>query len=134
MVQNAATSEKPAVMTSQTGYIMPKMISDMRFVGLISIIYGALTSITIIGALFGIPMIFAGMRLREAADHFHYFSSDQDPLLLQNALERQSRFFNIVKVLIIISLIFLAVYILVLVTFGGFFLSHFLNGSNLPWE
>ena len=133
MEQTAATPENPVVMTSQAGYIMPKMIGDMRFVGLISVIYGALTSLTIIGALFGIPMIFAGMRLREAADQFNAFSGNSDPILLQNAFERQSRFFNVIKVLIIISLIFFVAYILVIVLFGGYFMSQFLNGADLPW-
>ncbi|MCK5739830.1 DUF5362 domain-containing protein [bacterium] len=133
MEQTAATPENPTKMTLQAGYIMPKMSGDMRFVGMISIIYGALSSITIIGAVFGIPMIFAGLRLREAADYFTNFSKNSDPILLQNAFERQSRFFNIIKVLIIISLIFFVAYILVMIIFGGYFLSQFLNGTDLPW-
>lgn len=133
MDQTAATPENPTVMTSQAGYIMPKMSGDMRFVGIISIIYGALSSLTIIGAVFGIPMIFAGLRLREAADFFTNFSKNSDPILLQNAFERQSRFFNIIKVLIIISLIFLVAYILVIVLFGGYFFSQFMQSADLPW-
>lgn len=42
----------------------------MRVLGVPLIIVGALYSITIIGAIVGIPMIFAGLYLVQAAGHF----------------------------------------------------------------
>ena len=49
---------------SQFQYVFDKMTSDMRFVGLFTIIYGVLTCLTIIGALIGVPTIIIGLRIR----------------------------------------------------------------------
>jgi hypothetical protein len=50
-----------------------RMVRDMNFVGIFAIIYGILACLTIIGMIFGIPYIFIGMRLREAANREDLF-------------------------------------------------------------
>lgn len=92
--------------------------SDMRFVGMFFIIYGGFTCITIIGAIIGIPLIFCGMRLREAADSFTAWMGNDDQTALVTGFEKQGRFFYIQKILIIISLVFMALYFLFLILFG----------------
>ena len=47
-----------------------KMTNDMRFVGMFAIIYGALTCLSIIGALIGVPIIFVGLRMRKPPINF----------------------------------------------------------------
>ncbi|MBU1097431.1 MAG: hypothetical protein CVV23_07875 [Ignavibacteriae bacterium HGW-Ignavibacteriae-2] len=100
------------------GLLFNSMTSNMKFVGMFSIIYGAFTCITIIGALIGVPMIIAGLRLREAADDFTIFQSTSDNHALRNAFEKQGKFFNIVKILIIVSLVLVVIYIIVIVILG----------------
>ncbi len=92
----------PAVTISSP--IVDRMAGDMSFVGLFSIIYGALTSLSIIGAIIGVPMIIAGLRLREAADNFRDYHRQGDSLALDRALERQKTYFTITKWIIIIAL------------------------------
>ena len=81
-----------------------KMAKDMKFVGLFSIIGGALYCLGIIYALVGVPMIICGLRLREAADNFDYYEKSKDITFLQRGFEKQGNSFFILKVLIIISL------------------------------
>ena len=94
-----------------------RMVSDMRFVGIFTIIYGAITCISIIGALIGVPIIFVGMRMREAADQFAIFKATNDASAMRNGFELQGRFFRILKILIIIGLVLTVLYIVLLIIF-----------------
>jgi hypothetical protein len=82
-----------------------QMIKDMKFVGIFVIIIGALNCLSIIGAIVGIPYIFIGMRIREAADQFEIFKMTNDARAMRAGFELQARYFKIVKILIIIGLI-----------------------------
>ncbi len=93
------------------------MSKDMRFVGLFTIVYGVLNCLTIIGAIVGVPLIFMGIRLRESADHYDYYNSTGDLLALQNAIDKQYKYFNIQKIIIIVSLIFIVLYIIAIFGF-----------------
>ncbi len=104
-----------------------KMTGDMQFVGIFYIIIGALQCLSIIGAIIGIPLIICGLRLRESADSFRGYLTTNDSGMLENALERQSRFFFIQKVLLIISIVLFVLYIVVIIVFG---ISMFTNMSH----
>jgi hypothetical protein len=92
-----------------------KLSSDMRFVGIFFIIVGVLYSITIIGAILGIPLIISGLRLRESSDSFTSYMLSGDNNMLERALERQSRFFFIQKIFIIITLVVMVLYIIAII-------------------
>ncbi len=111
-------------------FTINKMTDDMGFVGLFYIIIGALYSLTIVGALFGIPMIISGLRLRESSDSFIGYLTSSDERMLEIALERQGRFFFIQKVLMIISIILLALYIFLIIMFGAYFF-HSMNYGRI---
>lgn len=99
-----------------------KMTADMRFVGLFTIIYGALNCLSIIGAIIGIPLIFIGIRMREAAEHFDVFRDSNDAKALRRGFESQSKFLNIQKILIIVGIVlFVLSIILMIVSFGAMF-------------
>lgn len=96
-----------------------EMARNMKFVGIFSIISGIVNCLTCIGAIFGIPIIFAGIRIREAADTFVQMANSRnyDNYRLQQAFEKTSRFFFIHKIIIIISLIFVLLYIVGIIFF-----------------
>jgi hypothetical protein len=96
------------------------MVKDMHFVGIFAIVYGIIACLTIIGMIFGIPYIFVGIRLREAADEFTKYVESNNQENLVNAFLRQGRSFFIIKVLVIIGLAFLALYIIGLILFFVF--------------
>jgi hypothetical protein len=96
------------------------MVRDMHFVGIFAIIYGILACLTIIGMIFGIPYIFVGIRLREAADEFTKYTESKNEENLLNAFIRQGRSFFIIKVLVIIGLAFFVLYIIGLILFFVF--------------
>ncbi len=55
------------------GMLFTRMTKDMKFLGMFYIIYGVLTSLSIIGAILGIPLLISGLRLREAAAELNSF-------------------------------------------------------------
>jgi hypothetical protein len=106
-----------------------KMIRDMNFLGMFYIIIGAIYSLTIIGALLGIPFIISGLRLRESANSFSSYSASSDTFSLEQALERQGKFFFIQKILIIITIV-LSVLSLIFMIIFGVYVSQYLNQYN----
>ncbi len=102
------------------GVLFTKMTSDMKFVGMFTIVYGVLTSLSIIGAIIGVPLIFAGLRIREAADEFSTFRLTNESTSLKKGFELQGKYFNIQKIIIIVGLILMALYLIGIVVFGVF--------------
>jgi hypothetical protein len=100
---------------SQFQLTFDKMVGDMRFVGMFSIIYGALVSLSIFGAVIGIPVIIIGLKIREAADQFAIFKTTNDAVAMRNGFELQGKYFRIIKVLIIIGLVLAAISIIALI-------------------
>ena len=109
-----------------------KLSSDMRFVGLFFIIIGVFYSLTIIGAIMGIPLIISGLRLRESSDSFTSYMVSGDNNMLERALERQSRFFFIQKIFIIITLVLMVLYIIAIIVLIVTVLPYF--DHNIPYS
>lgn len=109
---------------------LKEMSKHMSFVGMFCIVYGALACLSIVGAIIGIPYIIAGLRIRESADSYRSFSRNSDARQLLTAFEKQSSFFFITKVLIIIALVLFAIYVVVLVGMFAFLGVEFFNEFN----
>ena len=112
------------------GFLFSKMASDMNFVGMFTIIYGAISCLSIIGAIIGIPLIFAGIRLREAVDEYKIFQTSNSSAALRRAFEKQQRYFYILKILIIVSLVMMVLYIILFIVFGIFAFSALTNADS----
>ncbi len=108
-MENYTDNGQPSQLTGLS-ILFSQMTRDMKFVGMFSIIYGAVTSLSIIGALMGVPLIFVGIRMRDAADYFQAYQMTKDRTALINAFDAQAKFFRITKILIIISLILMIGY------------------------
>jgi len=104
-----------------------KLTKDMNFVGMFTIVYGVFNCIFIIGAIIGIPLIFMGLRLRESATNFEIYKNSGDNIAFQNSIEKLYKYFNIQKILIIVSLIFFVLYIIGIALFLSWALSNNFN-------
>ena len=98
--------------------LIPKMTANMRFVSVFYIIVGVLYSLTIIGAIVGIPLIISGLCLKESTDAFTNFAYSNQPQLLEAALERQNSFFFHTKSIHEIILAIFLLIIIFIVVFG----------------
>jgi hypothetical protein len=130
---SASFSQTPGQYQGANQTVISLMVKNMKFVGIWNIIIGVINCLTCIGAIVGVPIIIAGLRLRQSAESFTAFSqsgmTDQNSLL--TALEKQSRFFGIYKVLIIIGIILAIIEILALIIMFIFMPSSTRNFYNL---
>jgi len=99
--------------------MLRSMAGDMKFVGILTIISGAISCLTIIGAAIGIPYIFAGIRLKDSAATFESYAVSADAGRLKIALELQAKYFRILKILILVGLGLAALYVLFLIVIVG---------------
>jgi hypothetical protein len=110
----------------QTGFAVAPpagMAGDMKFVGTFSLIYGALVCLSIIGALVGIPLIVAGIRLRESGEAYAAVPMG-DPTALSRAYSGQASYFRILKILMIVALVLIACEIVFIFFMGGLAFLH----------
>jgi hypothetical protein len=96
-------------------FLFDRMTSDIRFVGMFTIIYGVISCLTIIGAIIGIPTIIIGLRMRESADQFSLYKMTNNSAALKLGFELQGKYFRIIKILIIIGLVFTVFYIALII-------------------
>jgi flagellar biogenesis protein FliO len=94
---------------------LPNLTKYMNFIGLLSMIFGVIYCLTIIGAIFGVPYYIMGKRLRESAEAFTGYNSSSSNRDLETAIERQTRAFFILYILAIISLVIFAIYLVVII-------------------
>ncbi|MFZ6034386.1 MAG: DUF5362 domain-containing protein [Melioribacter sp.] len=109
-----------------------KMIRDMRFVGIFVIIYGALTCLSIIGAIIGVPIIIIGLRIREAAEQFEIYKATNQAAALRMGFELQGKYFRLAKIIIIVSLIITALWFIFILglLISGFHSLYQLDGMD----
>lgn len=81
----------------------------LRIIGVLAILGGAFYTITIIGALVGVPMIFAGVYLMQAAGHFEN-GLQGNPARLYEGVDRLSLAIQIAGIIALIGLVFTILY------------------------
>lgn len=91
-----------------------KSSRDMKFVSIFIIISGAAYTLSIVGAIFGIPLIFAGLRMRQSAEAWYNYLITNQQVDFDGAIEKQAQAFWILKIIIIASLI---VYLMIFIAF-----------------
>ena len=94
------------------------LCDNMNFVGWAIIISGALNCLSIVGALFGVPYIFAGLRLTEAVKELRGYLQTGDKEAIFRAFEKQNRAFFIGKVLVIIGIVLFVLMVMIVIVVG----------------
>ncbi len=94
-------------------------LADMRFMGWVTLIYGVLTCLTIIGAVVGVPMIIAAHRFIEGVNRFELYRQDRTEAELRTGFHELGRSFRILKILTIIYLVLMVLYLVFLFFLGG---------------
>lgn len=110
-----AQSSYPSGEAIEFGFIVGKLISDMKFVAWFTIIQGAISCLSIIGALFGVPTIISGLRLKESAEELSIYKNSNDFAYLKRALDKQQRYFFIQKILMIVGLVMVVLSIVLVI-------------------
>jgi hypothetical protein len=96
-----------------------RTLGDMRFMGWISMIYGILTCLSIIGAVLGVPLIIASHRFIEGVNRFQLYREKGTQDELAAGFYELGRSFRILKILTIIYLVLTVGYLVFLFLLGG---------------
>jgi hypothetical protein len=96
-----------------------RTLSDMRFMGWISMIYGILTCLSILGAVLGVPLIIASHRFIEGVNRFELFRQKGTEDELAAGFYELGRSFRILKILVIIFLVLTIGQLVFLFLMGG---------------
>jgi hypothetical protein len=94
------------------------------------IIGGGLYCLTIIGAIFGVPVLISGLRLKDAGESFASYGTQPSATVLRTALEQQAKFFFIQKVLILIGLALMVLAFVFMFAFIGLLVERGLSNVS----
>ncbi|MBK7867609.1 MAG: DUF5362 domain-containing protein [Ignavibacteriales bacterium] len=89
-----------------------KLGSEAKTVGVLNIIVGVLNCLTITGIITGVLYIITGMKAREAGDRFQNYSAFNDEAEEFRALESLGKYFQWMKITIIVSLVVMIIAII----------------------
>lgn len=105
--------------TFQDEILFPRLVGNMRFVGMYYMITGILACLTIVGAIIGVPIFIAGSRLRDAAENLRVYGDSRSEETLNRALNLQNSSFFIYKIIILVSIVLFVLYAIGIILFIG---------------
>ena len=106
--------------------VITKMIRDMKIVGWYFVITGALSCLSIVGAIVGVPYIIAGLRLKDSAAEFRGWLS-HEPGALFRALQRQQQYFFIMMVVLVVSLVLTVIFMIIFIAILATGITEFMD-------
>ena len=118
-MQDMPNTEVGATAIHPMGLGFERTLGDMRFIGWISLIYGILTCLSIVGVVLGVPLIIASHRFIEGVNRFDLFRQTGTQDELQAGFYELGRSFRILKILTIIYLGLIILYLAFLFLMGG---------------
>ncbi len=92
-----------------------KMVPDMKAVSIFMIVTGVFSCLSLIGLIAGIPLIIAGVKLKDSASAFNSFTAQENPGLLNNGVQNLKEHYRMMKwyfILTVIALLISAVLLL----------------------
>ncbi|WP_109125243.1 DUF5362 domain-containing protein [Dyella sp. C11] len=99
----------------------------MKFVGIVFIIQGALTAITIVGILIAWLPIWIGVLVMQSAGAIERAQLSGDAVALKEALAKLRTYFVIQGVLILVGIV---LWVLAIVFYGAVFAAYMHNGGS----
>lgn len=108
-----------AIPVAPLGPTAATTLGDMRFMGWVTLIYGVLTCLTIVGAVLGVPVIIASHRFIEGVNRLEVFRQSGAEADLAGGFAEMGRSFRILKIVTVIYLVLTALYLVFLFMMGG---------------
>lgn len=99
-------------------YVMNVLLNSlagwMKFIGICTIISGAITCLGILTAIVGVPCIFQGLALTNASKNIKLYRDTNNPLTLNEFLTDINKYFKIQGIFLIIGLALTVIYIAII--------------------
>ncbi len=97
--------------------ILDSLSGWMKFIGIYTIVVGALTCIGIITAAIGVPMIFSGIALTNASKTLRNYKEFNNQFTLNDFFTFLNKYFKIQGIFVIIGIVLSVLYIAFLLIF-----------------
>jgi len=105
-------------MNQQNNFIINSIIDSlsgwMKFLGIYTIVSGAISCLGIITAAIGIPLIFAGIALTKGAKSIKTYKQFNSPYVLSEVFTSMNKYFKIQGIIAIVGIVILAIYMVVI--------------------
>lgn len=133
-VSSADKHEGPPTpsMDDQIRTVVRKMAGDMTFVGIVNVLLGAFVSLSVIGAIFGIPMIVYSVRMIQSGSDYKRFCRSGNIEDLFEAFLNQRKSFFTQKVLLLITIGLIVLQIVLVYLFFDLFVGDLLQEYPFP--
>lgn len=119
-MQDQVPPTVPAAPSAATPLLdLDRTLGDMRFMGWVTLVYGVLSCLTIVGAVFGVPVIIAAHRFIEGVNRFEGWGRDRSEDELRLGFHELGRSFRILKIVTIVYLVLTVLYLVFLFFLGG---------------
>ncbi len=106
-----------------------RTLADMRFMGWVTMVYGILTCLTIVGMIVGIPVIVAANRFLAGVKRFEAYGVSASAEELKAGFHELGGSFRLLKIITIIYLVLTALYLVFMFLMGGLSLLAGLAGG-----
>lgn len=116
----------------QMRVIVRKMAGDMTFVGVVNFIIGILISLSIIGALIGIPVMVYSFRMIQSGGNYRRFSRTGDVEDLYEAFFKQRKSFFTQKVILIVVILLTILQIILVYLFFDMLVGDLMRSYPFP--
>ena len=105
----------------------------LKFIGIVTIISGALQALTIVGIIFAWLPIWMGILLLQAGKFAEAFAKETDPIKLSEMVQKLRVYFTIQGILMLVSLIIsvIAVLVMVILLISGMSIPLISNMQNM---
>ena len=105
----------------------------LKFIGIVTIIGGALQALTIVGIIFAWLPIWMGILLLQAGKFAEAFAKETDPIKLSEMAQKLRVYFTIQGILMLVSLIIsvIAVLVMVILLISGMSIPLISNMQNM---
>lgn len=104
---------------SQNYFVLNSMIDSlsgwMKFMGIYTIVIGALSCLGILTAAIGVPLIFAGIALNKGSANLKSYKQYQNPYVLNELFTSLNKYFKIQGILTIVTIVLSIIYIIFLI-------------------
>lgn len=116
----------------QNNFVMPSIIDTlsgwMKFIGIYTIVIGAITCIGIITAALGVPMIFAGIALTKGSSSIKLYKEYSSPFILNELFTSLNKYFKIQGILAIVGIVISIIYFVFILFFSAMAINGFFQG------
>lgn len=110
-----ASSNTPAPGYKPNNFVLYPVLDSLagwiKFMGIFTIVMGAITCLGIITAAIGVPMILSGISLNKASDNLNLFKNFNSPYTLNEIFTHLNKYFKIQGIFVIIAVVLLILYI-----------------------